>query len=248
MRDILEIHYQIQKDIFFSDKIVNDNYNLYYSNDINDLYRNYAILSSVAPVKKIFDQVAFDFSKLGRKICVCLQSNQTEELKELLERKMRVNHTESWLRYDGVDLETFHPICSLSGQKGCDDFVKFLKNACEKKGFEGMENITPTYLSSVIKSFDSEKYFHFVAYENDIPVSVATLGSYKGYSMIYNLVTLPEYRGRGYTQSIVKACIDKHVELGGKEIYIQITKDSQIEQWYANNGFKKLFVVYGLSV
>lgn len=247
MLDLLDVHYHIQKNIFFDDNIVTETFTIYNSKMINDVFWNYAVLSDLSPFRKTYRDILHKFEQINRKPCVYINSNQSNDLRDLLEQKFLVKYTESWMRYNGSKLENFHPIQEVASEKEFKDFVSLFTQVNNLR-FPDCGIYTPSYMPFISKTYNIPNFHHFIAYDNHRPVAVAAMGHYNGYCIIYNLSTLPEYRGKGYTQSVIRACIDKCAEIKGKEVYVLVNADSPIEKWLFKHDFKKVYTGYGLSL
>ncbi|MCL2364868.1 MAG: GNAT family N-acetyltransferase, partial [Defluviitaleaceae bacterium] len=88
---------------------------------------------------------------------------------------------------------------------------------------------------------DNDKFFNFVCYEGETPVSIASLCFYDGKGGIYSVGTTPSVRGKGFGTVAIKACIDKWRELKGDELFLQTEAGSTAEKWYQRLGFKIQF-------
>lgn len=243
MITLLELHYNIQKDLFFAEKIVLDSYTIYHSKNLDHIYCNYAVISELTSAGKIFQNISAAFAQLERKPCIYINANQINDLRELQDQKAQVRYIESWLRYDGDELECFHP-AKIVSPADYDNYLQLFSSIDNNSEYK----IMPQYIEAVKASLSSPRYHHFIAYDGKKPVSIASIGSYNGYSMIYNLFTHPNYRGKGYTQSVIGSCINKFKEINGKEIYILLPSNSHMEKWYVKNGFKKIYTGYRMSL
>ncbi len=241
MITLLELHYNIQKGLFFSDKIVTETYTIYHCTDQKSAYCNYAIISDLTSAKKSLGAISEDFAKLERQPCIYINATQINDLNELQEQKIQVRYTESWLRYDGVEIEEVHPV-KIVDADNIEDYMEVYSKPENNFAFK----VTPEYLKGVRKCLASPNFYSFIAYDGRRPVSTVSLGVYNGYCMIYGLVTNKEDRGRGYTQSVLSACIKKFKEINGKEIYVLQPSNSYLEKWYVQHGFKKILTGYGM--
>lgn len=247
MLNLLNVHYHIQKGIFFEDNIVTDTFTIYNSKKIDDIFWNYAILSELSSFKKTAGDIFQKFREIKRKPCVYINAIQSNDLRELQEEKFIVKYTESWLRYNGSPLQYRHPVRKISTEKEYKDFTSLFSQVNSKR-YPDCGIYTPAYLPLMNETYNSPNFSHFIAYEENCPVAAAAMGHYNGYCIIYNLATLPEYQGKGYTQSVIRACIDRCKELGGKEIFALVNSDSSIERWLMKHEFKKIYTGYGLSI
>lgn len=247
MLNLLNLHYHIHENLFFDNCIIRDTFTVYSSKAIDDIFWNYANISELSSFRKSHKDILADFEALHRKPCIYINSSQSNDLRDLLEAKFIVKYTEEWLRYDGSKLESPQKTRQVSTKDEFNDFTT-LFNLSNNLKFPHSDIYTSNYIALMNKTFSSSNFHHFIAYDNNIPVAVASLGYYNGYCIIYNQATHPDYRGKGYTQSLIKACIDKCQEMNGKEVYVLVNADSTIEKWYLKHDFKKIYNGYGLSI
>lgn len=247
MLNLLDVHYHIQKDKIFDDNVSTDAFTVYHSKKINDIFWNYAILSELSSFKKNSKDIFRIFDKLQRKPCVYINSIQSNDLRDLQEEKFIVKYTESWLRYNGSPLKYFHPVKQIYTEQEFKDFTSVFTQVNNLK-FPDCGIYTPAYMPFINQSFHSPNFSHFLAYDNNRPVAAAAMGHYNGYCIIYNLATLPEFQGKGFTQSVILACIDKCREIKGNEVFALVNADCGIEKWLMKHEFKKIYTGYGLSI
>ena len=245
MLSLLNVHYHINKNIFFDESVSDDSFMIYNSRKIEDIFWNFAVLSEITTFKKVADDIYAKFEELKRKPCIYINSLEAETLKELIERKFMVKYTESWLRYGGEGLQNIHPVREIKTEEDFNEFKKLFSdiygNILPQRSI-----YTPAYISCLQKTFEADHFYHFLCYENNQAVAGASLGFYNGYCMVYNLVTHPDFIDKGYTQSVLHACTQKCKEICGKEIYALVDADSATEKRMVKHGFKKVFTGYGL--
>ena len=96
-----DLYYKIQKNVFMSGRISSDAYTIYYSDEQDIPYCNYAVVSDLSSVSRLLNSISEDFAKIDRKPCIYINSNQSNELRELQEYNMHVRYMEVCLRYGG---------------------------------------------------------------------------------------------------------------------------------------------------
>ena len=192
MLSLLNVHYHINKNIFFDESVSDDSFMIYNSRKIEDIFWNFAVLSEITTFKKVADDIYAKFEELKRKPCIYINSLEAETLKELIERKFMVKYTESWLRYGGEGLQNIHPVREIKTEEDFNEFKKLFSdiygNILPQRSI-----YTPAYISCLQKTFESDHFYHFLCYENNRAVAGASLGFYNGYCMVYNLVTHPDF-------------------------------------------------------
>lgn len=240
MMYLFELHYQIQKGIYFSGKVSTDAYNVYHSSKSDDMYWNYAIMSDLVPVKEIIEEIKSQFKKFDRPMCIYINSCQQKDLLYLQENKFRVNYTESWFRYDCDHLEGKVSAKQVETESDRENFIKIIKDYYGNPGFYGL-NLTEDIIESLRESFNNEKYVNYIAYDGNIPAAVATIGNFNKYCMIFNIATRSEYENGIYQGAVMKSCIDHYKNIGGISLSMKTATNSKLEKWYEDNGFKKVY-------
>lgn len=245
MLSLLNVHYHINKDIFFDESVSDDSFMIYNSSKIEDIFWNFAVLSDITSFKKVANDIYTKFDELNRKPCIYINALEADTLRELLEQRFMVKYTESWLRYSGEGLQNVHPVKEIQSEADFKEFEKLFSKVYDTK-LPQRSIYTSAYIPFMIKTLSSDHFYHFLCYENGQAVAGASLGFYNGYCMVYNLVTHPDYMDKGYTQSVIHACTQKCKEICGKEIYALVDADSVTEKRLLKHGFKKIFTGYGL--
>lgn len=240
MMNLFELHYQIQKGIYFSSKVATHAYNVYYSDKSTNMYWNYALLSDLVSPREVMDNIKKEFEKFERPVCVYINSNQQKDLFYLQEQKFKVNYTESWLRYDENIFEAPFSAKRVTSPEDRDNFIKIFSEIYGSPNAYGLI-LTPEIIQSLTASFDNEKYAHFISYNGKIPTAVGTLGCYNKYCMIFNLAARTEYADTLHRNAIIKSCVDYYHELDGLSLSLKMATNSTLEKWYIDNGFKKIY-------
>lgn len=243
MLTLIELYYQAQKDIIFSDKIVSDKYILYHSNKIPDIYRNFAVISNIISVKSVLDDLKKDFASINRKPCIYLNAGDSGELKDLIERHWKVTYTDTWLRYEDKELVQTHPVkkvCSASEKK---DYLETFKNFY-KGNIQNLENQMETIFDETLESGD---FCHFIIYDETKPVGIASLRCFNSHCLIFNFCCDPEYYGKGFRSSLMAECVKEMRAIDGKSLNLKINSSSNSERWFIQNGFRKTFSAYGMT-
>ena len=73
-------------------------------------------------------------------------------------------------------------------------------------------------------------------------VACASSATERGYTLLQNVVTDPEARGRGYGKTICKALLNNAKENGAKQAYLQVVQSNRIAvHMYENLGFRTVY-------
>lgn len=242
MLSLLELYYQTQKDVIFTDKISSDKYTIYCSNRINDIYRNFAVVSNIVSAKNVLDDIEKDFKAINRKPCIYINSSESSELKDLQERKWKVVYMDSWLRYEGKEIPSHHPVKQVETDVEKQDYLKIFQEYYRGNVHDLNESIDNVF-EDVLKK---DSFRHYISYDGKRPVAIASLGHYNGHYMIFNLACDPEYYDKGFRSSIISTCIEQMKAVNGNSLNLKISSSSNYERWFSQNGFRKTISAYGL--
>lgn len=249
--DLLVNHFELQKGMFFSGKDIFNSFEIFRSNVIEDFYWNYACVKGNHISINLLSEIEAAFEKLNRAPCIYLAGEQLsdENVKLLQRQSYQEEMIESWMIFDGnLSFEVNYPVVRITDGKGFDDFKTVFAKAYggEKTPEQPYGELPETYLKCLDNSFDNiENFYHFVIYDNDLPVSIATLCYKNGNGGIYSVGTDQAYRGKGLGSAITRACIQKWKELGGNLLLLQTETGSKVEQLYSKLGFNKYFAGKG---
>ena len=86
----------------------------------------------------------------------------------------------------------------------------------------------------------------FAAYAGDVPVGHADLRSWDGIAEVDSVVTLPEYRNRGYGRALVLSAVATAREDGADLVFLQADADDWPRELYARLGFETVGTIHEL--
>lgn len=243
---LFELHYQIQKDIYFTGKVANQNYNIYYNQIIPEMYWNYGTISNLLSVKNTLPDFVTEFKNIGRVPCIFVNSQNTKLFSEAIEQKFRVNFSESWLRYDNQLPTSDLRAKVVETEEDKDAFTKlFAQNFSEKNAY--LEKITSDYLNLVRLSLSASHTKSFIVYEDELPVAAATIGSNNDYYMIFNLTTSHKNVNDKHREAIINSCIEYFSENSGRSLLVKISNDRLLEKLFCNLGFTQIAFGHRMS-
>ncbi len=109
-------------------------------------------------------------------------------------------------------------IIEVSDADMLDDWVIPIASA-----FEAAAQDSKLYLDLSKKAFnnDSNRLKHFILYENDKPISSATLCFFNKVARLDNVATLKEKQGLGYGKKIVQYCTNKSKLAGSNRMVFE---------------------------
>ena len=103
--------------------------------------------------------------------------------------------------------------------------------------------VTECFYNAVKNTINSKEHIHIIVYDNNIPVSVATLNYVNGIGGINNVGTAQGYWNKGYGKQLMTYLIKKFEELGGGILTLSTEYHSKNQQFYEKLGFKEKYVM-----
>ena len=250
MNELLEKHFDVQKGMYFDDSMDYQNTKIFFSKNIDDCFWNYIVLDvDDFCSAKLVDEIEKQFKKIKRDCClyVTTDANCTISFNvlEYIDNYSLVNE-ESWLVYSKKELlNVSNEVVMVNDEKSKNDFLNVFVEAYG--GAITLDSpygeLSQGYITALSRTLNNtEKFIHFVVYDREIPVSIASLCIDGEYAGIYNVGTKPSHRKKGYGADATFSCINFMIKKGYKSIFLQTEKDSNVELWYQHLGFLKSFV------
>jgi hypothetical protein len=250
---LLENHFDLQKGMFFSEKDTFNSFKIFKSNVIEDFSVNYACVMNNHIPENLISEIETAFEKLNRTPCIYLAGEQLSEenIKLLQKQSYEEAMIDSWMVFNNdLSFEINYPVVRITNSKGFEDFKTVYVKAYggEKTPEQPYGELPETYIQCLDNSFKNfENFYHFVIYDNGLPISIATLCYKDGIGGIYSVGTDPIYRGKGLGSAITRACIRQWKKLGGNLLLLQAETGSKAELLYSKLGFDKVFVGKGFA-
>lgn len=251
MCQLMKWHFDVQNGMYFDCCIVDESWNLLLSNIIEDEYWNYAIFMDTICCEQDLNRIEQVFIEKNRKSCIYIQNifDKPELVDFINKNGYTLVAEEAFMVYSQKNNWTVKKsnvvIKRVFDSETKNDFVEVFTSAYggDKTPEQPYGELEGTYIQALIRSFDNyEKFYHYVCYNNNVPVAVATLCFVDGKGGVYNVGTNPKYRGNGYGTEVTKACIDEWEKLNGDVLFLQTERGSIVEKWYSNLGFNIEFI------
>lgn len=250
MEDIIDIHLNGQLYLYMSNTIKNRDYDIYYSNLIDDEYWNFAYLKNKdVSLNEIFDEIKLNMCKLKRKPIIYITSNIIDsKLQEnIKDSKLKSLYTDVWMTLD--NLEQFESYKSKIDFSVCkvDETLKEQFIQAIMDGFSGdnpedpYESLSDGYKVALANSFNQNnsdyKIIHYLGKKENEAISTATV-VYKGQkAIIYNVTTNRKYQKNGVCRQMMSDIIKDLIELNIGEICVQTEQGFYTEEVYKKMGF-----------
>lgn len=247
----LNMQYILLEGMFFDNKKDTDNYILCTSKVMDDYFWNIAYLKNKIN-KEILNNLENEFKSLNRKSSIYLGRNDisyTENKELLLANGYKLNNTDVYMvlaKTTEININTHIKI--IENINEYNDFIKVLSSAYNDAIENADENVyadavTECYYNAIKNTMNSKEHIHIIVYDNDIPVSVATLSYVNGIGGINNVGTAQGHWNKGYGKQLITYLISKFENMGGEILTLSTEYHSKNQQFYEMLGFKEKYVM-----
>lgn len=247
----LNMQYILLEGMFFDNKKDTDNYILCTSKVMDDYFWNIAYLKNKIN-KGILNNLESEFKSLNRKSSIYLGRNDisyTENKELLLANGYKLNNTDVYMvlaKTTEININTHIKI--IENINEYNDFIKVLSSAYNDAIENADENVyadavTECYYNAIKNTMNSKEHIHIIVYDNDIPVSVATLSYVNGIGGINNVGTAQGHWNKGYGKQLITYLISKFENMGGEILTLSTEYHSKNQQFYEMLGFKEKYVM-----
>lgn len=244
----LNMQYTLLKGMFFDYKKETDNYILCTSKIMDDYFWNIAYLKYKID-KEILNNIENEFITINRVSSIYIDKNDNENKKLLLDNSYKVNNTDVYMLLENAKkVEITTNIKIVENEKEYNDFMNVLSSAYNDSIENPEENVyaeavTKCYYDAVKNTMNNKEHLHIIVYDNNIPVSVATLNYINGIGGINNVGTAQGYWNKGYGKQLMTYLINKFEDLGGGMLTLSTEYHSKNQQFYEKLGFKEKYVM-----
>ena len=247
----LDMQYMLLKGMFIDNKKDTDNYVLCTSEVMDDYFWNIAYL------KKQIDQQTLvtlenEFKSINRLPSIYIGQKDAcynENKKFLLSNGYKINNTHIYMSLEKrANIDISANIKIVENEKEYNDFMKVLSSAYNDVVENADENVyanavTQCYYNAVKNTMCSKEHMHIIVYDNDIPISVATLNYVNGIGGVNNVGTAQGYWNKGYGKQLITYLIQTFQNLGGGILTLSTEYQSKNQQFYEKLGFKENYVM-----
>lgn len=247
----LNMQYVLLKGMFFDNKKDSNNYILCTSKVMDDFFWNIAYIKNKIDKKFLID-LEEEFKLINRTPSIYIGRNDlnyNENKTILLSNDYTLNNTDVYMLLENqVDIDITTDIKIVENEKEYNDFMKVLSSAYNDVIENADENVyadavTECYYKAVKNTLNSKEHIHIIVYDNNIPVSVATLNYINGVGGINNVGTAQGYWNRGYGKQLMTYLIKLFKDLGGDMLTLSTEHHSKNQQFYEKLGFKEKYVM-----
>ena len=202
--------------------------------------------------KEILNNLENQFKNINRISSIYLGKNDTSynENKELLlANGYTLNNTDVYMILENAKkVDINKQIKIIENEKEYNDFMKVLSSAYNDSIENANENVyadavTDCYYNAIKNTLNNKEHIHIIVYNNDIPVSVATLSYVDGVGGINNVGTAQGHWNKGYGKQLISYLINIFENLGGGILTLSTEYHSKNQQFYEKLGFKEKYVM-----
>lgn len=239
---LLDIHMNNQ---IYVKKITKDDYDICYSNEIDDEYFNYALLKETnTDLSKITKNVINDLKKLNRKPVIYSMS-------PINNKSLNKIYTDAWLALDNLsnfpqyksDLDI--SIFKVTEEDKYDFVDAVLKGFSDSDEEDPYSQLSGGYRIAMLKCFDNKNEYkgigYMAKYNNEI-IGTTTVLYKEEYAIMYNVTTKRKYKKHGVFKELLKAVVDDLNDIGIKVLSCQTEKGYYPETIYKKLGFKEIMI------
>lgn len=244
----LNMQYKLLNGMFFDNKEEKENYILCTSKVMDDYFWNIAYVKYKID-KETLINIENEFATINRVSSIYIDKNDQENRKLLLDNNYKVNNTDVYMLLENAKkVEITTNIKTVENEKEYNDFMKVLSSAYNDSIENPEENVyaeavTKCYYDAVKNTMNSKEHLHIIVYDNNIPVSVATLNYINGVGGVNNVGTAQGHWNKGYGKQLMTYLINKFEELGGGILTLSTEYRSKNQQFYEKLGFKEKYVM-----
>ena len=245
------MQYELLNGMYFDSKDETSDYVLCTSNTIDDYFWNMAYLKN-----KINDNILSEIENKLKAMNYAPAIYIGRDDKYYLENK-------SFIQNNGYKKNDTDVVMMLNDYKKTDinikikivktendynDFMTVLSSAYNDNIENPDENVyadvvTKCYYEAIKKSMNNNKTYHIIGYNDDIPVSIATLSILDGVGEINNVGTRQGYWNKGYSKQIIEYLIRLFKENKGEYLFLCTEYHSKNQEYYEKLGFKEIYVM-----
>jgi amino acid adenylation domain-containing protein len=247
--ELLRIHYALQKGAFISEWEQMGNWlQVFSSLSSAPMWNHLAWLGGTNDQPLEFaSQVEFFWNENGRRPTLYLVSdeNRTEADHVLLRHGFQPCDQESWMFYDPSELPDApeSPELEVRIASDPDEISSFSNVFCAAYQVQP-EAYRTAFRPGTLADSHGRQTCHYLGYQADRPVCIASLLSLESSACIYNVGTLPEARKKGYAAQLIGRLI-RDCQAPPRRLFLQTEQGSTAERLYERLGFAIGFVRTG---
>lgn len=254
INELIDIHINGQLELYASNIIQKDNYNILLSDLIDDQYWNFAYSKNIIDLNQVWRNIKCDMERHNRQPVIYITSDMhNKELQEKIKDiNLKVLYTDVWMTIE--DLNSFKEYKSKINFKisRVDESLKSKFIQAIMDGFAGdnpddpYESLSDGYRvaleESMKKSKSKYKVINYVGLYNEYVISTATVLYKDNRAIIYNVTTNKNYQKQGVCKQTMSEIINDLRKIGIETVCVLTEQGFYTEQVYKKMGFKEVML------
>lgn len=246
--ELIKKYIELQKDIMF-DEVKNLGFAIVgTSKTDSSTFWNQAITEKPLSHENL-TQIESYLKEKGRASSIYFESNELMiSLKETLEIEgYKKNFEDSWNFYNKNEIDTsrFDNVKKVETKEDLKIFLQTLDECYQENDPQNPYGTLGEYIKVAeeawCKNYRSNKLEYFIAYKDNVPVSVSSLTNYQGIGYISNIGSLKQVRGEGFGKLITLYCVYKARFNGANEVFLCTEEGHYPNEFYKRIGFETRF-------
>lgn len=250
IKGLIDIH--INGQLYALNKKIKNNYDIIYSEIIDDEYWNFAyIKNNEINIRDEIKNIINDMKELKRIPLIYITSNILNQNIEnqIEECNLKNLYTDVWMTIENIE--------EFATYKSNIDFTvnevnkklqeRFIQSVME--GFSGDNpedpygELSDGYRVALRRTFEYDsdyKIIHYLGIHEDEAISTATAVCKEDKAIIYNVTTKKKYQKQGVCKQTMSEIISDLKNIGIKTVCVQTEEGFYTEKAYKNMGFKEI--------
>ena len=251
---LIDIHINGQLELYASNIIEKENYNILLSDLIDDQFWNFAYSKNIIDLNQIWQNIKSDMENHNRQPVIYITSDMhSKELQEKIQQNnLKVLYTDVWMTIDNLTaFKEYRSKVDLKISKVNEKLKnKFVQAVMD--GFSGenpdepYESLSDGYRVALEKSIEIKdskyKVINYVGIYDENVISTATVLYKDNAAIIYNVTTNKNYQRQGVCKQTMSDVIKDLRNIGIEIACVLTEKGFYTEQVYKSMGFKEVML------
>jgi hypothetical protein len=259
LKDAENLHYKFQMGCYFSGSKKISGATLLWNDRIKDFFWSYAtnVNLNEKTLQKSIEKIVSFFKEKGRRPTVYFTpSTRPRNLPQILERSgFKPKYNDAWMFYERNEPKIAMPQGFVIKEVKTKAEIKIFVNTLNKSYSgatpeEPYGAIPPEYGKCLYDSFKGSargiRTIHYLGILSKKPVALSTLIYSGRFGCIYNIGTIPSFRGKGIGTAITMHTVADAMKNKVRIIFLQTEQGSFNEKYFASLGFSTKFIGKGL--
>ena len=250
MQEMIDIHFGGQMDLYLSQQVRRENYDIYLSDVIGDEYWNFTYLKkNDISLLETWQAIKEEMQSAGKRPIIYITSEILDaNLQEQIQASnLQPLYTDVWMTLKNLE--------QLVGKKSSVEFSTSIVEKTQKDqviqavldGFSGddpedpYQSLEEGYRIALEKSFEPKDHIyqvlHYFGRKGEEVIATATVIYRKEKGIIYNITTNKKYQKKGVCKQMLSEIAQDLMKKNIQEVCVQTEQGFYTEQVYKKMGF-----------